>query len=96
MMKTILDALVPVLPWVFVALVAFVLFAAVYLFRKFSGPPAEAESTRRALELEMSFFSKVLRLGRRKTDPVVDANALTISKPIPAVLPPTRPEPPQP
>lgn len=95
MTDTILKALAPVLPWVFVLLVVFVLFSIVYLFRKLSGPRAEAEAARQAIELELSLFSKIFRLGRRKTDPVVaqppgDPNALTISRPIPAVPPPDK------
>lgn len=93
MFDTILKSLLPVLPYVFVALVLFILFAVVYLFRKFSGSREEAESARQAVELELSMFSKLLRLGRRKTDPVVaveDPNKLTISRPIPAVPPPEK------
>lgn len=93
MIETILKSLLPVLPYVFVGSVLFAVFVAIYLFRKFSGSAAEAENTRRAVELELSFFSKLIRLGRRKTDPVVaveDQNKLTISRPIPAVPPPER------
>lgn len=74
-------------------LLALALAALVYLFRKFSGSRDEAESARRAVELELSLLGRLGRLFRRRTDVVVagtteDPNALTISKPIPAVPPP--------
>lgn len=95
MMHDLFQAILPVIPYLFVLLVGFALFVIVFLFRKLSGTRAEAESTRRALELELSFLGKIGRLFRRKTDVVVagtteDPNKLTISRPIPAVPPPER------
>lgn len=74
-------------------LLALFLAVLVFLFRKFSGTPAEQERTRQAVELELSLLEKLgrlVRFGRRKTDTVaavVDQNELTISRPIPAVPP---------
>lgn len=89
--EIILHSIAPVLPWLLVVLVLFILFALAYIFKKLSAPRAEAEQARQALDLEVSLIGKLFRLGRRKTDAVAavqDPNALTISRPIPAVPPP--------
>lgn len=95
MKEILLKAIAPVLPWLLVIVVLFAMFVVVFLFRKFSGTRDEAEQARRAVELELSLFGRLGRLFRRKTDVVVattseDPNALTISRPIPAVPPPER------
>lgn len=82
MMHDLVQALLPIVPWMAGALFLFLLFALVYLFRAFKNEP---EKTRVAVMLELSLLRKFGQLFTRKTDQPTNARRSfgeTISEPI--------------
>lgn len=90
-------AVTPVVPYVFVALICFILFAVVYLFRAFEQNP---EKTRMAVMLEIASLRKLRQVFTRRTDTIVTGEGevikpigpnlgQTISRPIDPPVPPS-------
>ncbi len=95
-LKQLVTAILPVVPYLFVILFLFVLGALVYLFRAFQKEP---EKTRLAIMLEIASLRKFRQVFTRKTDTVITGEGeivkpnlgQTISQPLDASALPKRP-----